>query len=61
MIKWHFDFLTTKFEVPTEEAKMARFVYDIMLLLTDCEVHAGKYSDRSFEVRSERSEVRTKS
>ena len=27
-----------------------------MLLLTNCEVHTGKYSDRSFEVRTERSE-----
>ena len=25
-----------------------------MLLLTNCEVHTGKYSDRSFEVRTER-------
>ena len=33
---------------------------DIMLLLTNCEVHTGKYLDRSFEVRTERSEVRTK-
>ena len=24
-----------------------------MLLLTNCEVHAGKYLDRSFEVRTE--------
>ena len=32
----------------------------IMLLLTNCEVHTGKYLDRSFEVRTERSEVRTK-
>ena len=31
-----------------------------MLLLTNCEVHRGKYSDRSFEVRTERSDVRTK-
>ena len=31
-----------------------------MLLLTNCEVHTGKYLDRSFEVRTERSEVRTK-
>ena len=30
-----------------------------MLLLTNCEVHTGKYSDRSFEVRTERkAEVR---
>ena len=35
--------------------------YMIMLLLTNCEVHTGKYLDRSFEVRTERSEVRTKS
>ena len=33
----------------------------IMLLLTNCEVHTGKYLYRSFEVRTERSEVRTKS
>ena len=32
-----------------------------MLVLTNCEVHAGKYLDRSFEVQAERSEVRTKS
>ena len=31
-----------------------------MLLLTNCEVHRGKYSDRSFEVRTDRSDVRTK-
>ena len=35
--------------------------YNNMLLLTNCEVHTGKYLDRSFEVRTERSEVRTKS
>ena len=30
-----------------------------MLLLTNCEVHTGKYSDRGFEVRTERkAEVR---
>ena len=34
--------------------------FNIMLLLTNCEVHTGKYSDRSYEVRTERSEVRTK-
>ena len=27
-----------------------------MLLLTNCEVHTGKYLDRSFEVLTERSE-----
>ena len=27
-----------------------------MLLLTNCEIHAGKYLDHSFEVRTERSE-----
>ena len=27
-----------------------------MLLLTNCEVHTGKYLDRSFEVQTERSE-----
>ena len=32
-----------------------------MLLLTSYEVHMGKYSDRNFEVRTERSKVRTKS
>ena len=31
-----------------------------MLFLTNCEVHTGKYLDHSFEVRTERSEVRTK-
>ena len=31
-----------------------------MLLLTNCEVHTEKFSDRSFEVRTERSEIRTK-
>ena len=34
--------------------------HNTMLLLTNCEVLTGKYSDRSFEVRTERSEVRTK-
>ena len=33
---------------------------DNMLLLTNCEVHTGKYSDRSLDVRTERSEVPTK-
>ena len=32
----------------------------IMLLLTNCEVHTGKHSDRSLDVRTKRSEVRTK-
>ena len=32
----------------------------ILDLLTSCEVHVGKYSNRSFEVRSEQSEVHTK-
>ena len=27
--------------------------FSTMLLLTNCEVHAGKFSDRSFKVRSE--------
>ena len=31
-----------------------------MLLLTSCEIYMGKYSDRSFEVRTELSEVHTK-
>ena len=31
-----------------------------MLLLTNCEVHTGKYSDRNLDVPTERSEVRTK-
>ena len=31
-----------------------------MFLLTDREVHTGKYSDGSLDVRTERSEVRTK-
>ena len=33
---------------------------NIMLFLTNCEVHTGKYLDRSFEVRTEPSEVRAK-
>ena len=33
------------------------FYYYIMLLLTNCEVHTGKYLDRSFEVRTERRET----
>ena len=37
-----------------------RWCLNIMLLLTNCEVHTGKYLDRIFEVRTERSEVRTK-
>ena len=28
-----------------------------MLLLTNCEVHTAKYSDRSFEVRTEWNEI----
>ena len=28
-----------------------------MLLLTNCEVHTGKYLDRSFELRTERSDI----
>ena len=31
-----------------------------MLLLTNCEVNMGKYSDRSSEVRTKRSDVHTK-
>ena len=31
-----------------------------MLLLTNCEVHTGKYSDRSLDVRTEQSEFSTK-
>ena len=38
----------------------AKLLKDNMLLLTNFEVHTGKYLDRSFEVRTERSEVRTK-
>ena len=38
----------------------AEFCYS-MLLLTSCEVHTGKYLERSYEVRTNRSEVRTKS
>ena len=40
---------------------MAKYRNNSMLLLTNCEVYTGKYLDRSFEVRTERSEVRTKS
>ena len=45
---------------PIRSKNLFRISISIMLLLTNCEVHAGKYSDRSFEVRTERSE-RTKS
>ena len=34
--------------------------FNTMLLLINCVVHKGKYLDRSFEVRTERSEVCTK-
>ena len=51
-----FSALTSLRSVNTEKA-----AGNIMLLLTNCEVHAGKYSDRGFEVRTEQSEVRTKS
>ena len=34
---------------------------NMLLPMTNSEVHAKKYLDRSFEVRTERSEVRTKS
>ena len=34
--------------------------HNTMLLLTNCEAHTGKYSDCSFEVQTERSEVHTK-
>ena len=50
-----FSVLTDRREVNAEKAKGS-----IMLLLTNCEVHTRKYSDRSLDVRTERSEVRTK-
>ena len=31
-----------------------------MLLLSNCEVHTSKYSNSSFEVRTEQNEVHTK-
>ena len=31
-----------------------------MLLFTNCEVYTGRYSERSLDVQTERSEVRTK-
>ena len=34
--------------------------YNNMLLFTNCEVHTGKYSDRSLDVGTEQSEVRKK-
>ena len=37
-----------------------RISISIMLLLTNCEVHPGKYLDRSFEVWTERSEIHMK-
>ena len=35
-------------------------IFRTMLLLINCEVHTGKYSDRSLDVRTERSEIRKK-
>ena len=35
------------------EVRLAFFLYNTILLLTNCEVHTAKYSDRSFEVRTE--------
>ena len=43
-----------------KELQISAVSCHIMLLLTNCEVHTGKYLGRSFEVRTERSEVRTK-
>ena len=37
-----------------EAVQFRRFQVYSMLLLTNCEVHMGKYSDRNFEVRTER-------
>ena len=36
------------------ESRFRNVVHYIMLLLTNCEVHTGKYSDRSLDVRTER-------
>ena len=48
---------------PSHVNVVSNFVYQqySMLLFTDYEVHTGKHSDRCFEVRTERSEGRTKS
>ena len=40
--------------------KNSQFNRNTMLLLTDNEVHTAKYSDYSFEVGTERNEVRTR-
>ena len=45
---------------PPDKVPNVKRSKNIMLLLTKCEVHTGKYSDRSFEVLTERSEVCTK-
>ena len=37
-----------------KHARYAKETFYIMLLLTNCEVHMGKYLDSSFEVRTER-------
>ena len=37
-----------------KHTKYAKETFYIMLLLPNCEVHTGKYLDRSFEVRTER-------
>ena len=39
---------------------LCRTIVHIMLLLTNCEVHTGEYSDRSLDVRTEQSKVHTK-
>ena len=48
------------FEKQREVYKLAYQSYYNILLLTNCEVHTAKYLDRSFEVRTEWNEVRTK-
>ena len=40
--------------------KTGYLVQEGMFLLTKSEVHTGKYSERSFDVRSERNEVHAK-
>ena len=45
---------------PVGDVSEASLYGNIMLLLTNCGVHTGKYLDRGFKVRTEQSEVRTK-
>ena len=60
-IKWHLSLVKYPSKKWAWSDDPLKVQHEIMLLLTNCEVHTGKYLDRSFEVRTERSEVRKKS